>query len=335
MRILSFFFVFLCVFTSCGKKNRFSDVDLSNSPVNEVQIQRFDKDFFAVDTNNVASSLTALRNKYGNFVDLYITQILGNTLATEEDVVRQFLTHPAYREFYSDCEAKYTNMSDLENEFTTAFKYVKYYFPNIPIPKVYTHVSGFGDMIVVDEELISVSLDYYLGADYKNYEYVDGVYSYMIPNFRREKIVPDAVFWWLTTEFPDNIEVPRLLDNMIYYGKIMYLTEVFLPVEKEENLIGYTRRQWEWSAANEGKMWNYVVENKHLFSTEILLTAKYINPAPFTAYFPDESPGRAGIWIGWQIVRSYMDKNKDVTLPQLMNNFNAQDILEKSGYRPS
>ena len=334
MRLLSFFFVSLCVFSSCTKKNRFSDVDLSNSPVSPVQIQRFDKDFFSIDTSNVTSSLIVLREKYGPFLDLYIKQIIGNPLLNEEEVVRQFLMHPIYREFYSDCEAKYTDMSDLEAGFTTAFKYVKYYFPGIIIPNVYAHVSGFGDIIVVDEGLISVSLDYYLGADCKNYGYVDGIFDYMIPNLRREKIVPDAIFWWLTTEFPDHIDTPRLLDNMIYYGKIMYLTEVVLPNEKEENLMGYTRQQWNWCKANESKMWNYMIENKHIFSTEMLLTAKYINPAPFTSYFPDESPGRTGIWIGWQIVRSYMDKNKDITLPKLMNNFSAQDILEKSGYRP-
>jgi len=334
MRLLSFFFVLLCAFSSCTKKNRFSDVDLSNSPVSPVQIQRFDKDFFAVDTNNVASSLAALREKHGRFVDMYIKQVIGNPLLNEEELVYQFLTHPAYWEFYSDCEAKYTNVSDLETKFTTAFKYAKYYFPDMITPKVYAHVSGFGDIIVVDEDLISVSLDYYLGTDYKNYEFVEGIYSYMVPNFRREKIVPDAIFWWLTTEFPDHIEVSKLLDNMIYYGKIMYLTEVFLPDEKEENLMGYTRQQWKWCRANEAKMWNSIIESKHLFSTEALLTAKYINPAPFTSYFPEESPGRAGIWIGWQIVRSYMDKNKDITLPELMNNFDAQDILEKSGYRP-
>ena len=334
MRLFPFFFVLLCLFSSCGKKNRFSEVDLSHSTVAQVQIQRFDKDFFAVDTNNIASSMVALREKYGNFVDLYTKQIIGNPMMDENELVYQFLTHPAYREFYSDVQKKYAGVSDLEAGFTTAFKYANYYFPTIVIPKVYTHVSGFGDIIVVDEELISISLDYYLGADYKNYEYVEGIYSYMIPNFRREKIVPDAVFWWLTTEFPDEIDAPRLLDNMIYYGKIMYLTEVFLPNEKEENLMGYTRQQWNWSKANESKMWNYIVENKHLFSSEILLIAKYINPAPFTSYFPEESPGQAGKWIGWQIVRAYMDKNKEVTLPELMSNLNAQDILERSGYRP-
>jgi gliding motility-associated lipoprotein GldB len=328
-----FFFTLLFLLFSCSEKNRFSKVDLSGVTVAPVQIQRFDRDFFAINTDSVASSLAVLQEKYGRFLDLYISQIIGNP-SSEEETVRRFLTHPVYREFYSDCETKYADVSDLEAGFTAAFKGVKYYFPDIPIPDVYTHVSGFGDIIVVDEGLISVSLDYYLGADYKNYEYVDGIHSYMLPNMRREKIVSDAVFWWLTTEFSDNIDAPKLLDNMMYYGKIMYLTELFLPDEKEENLIGYSRQQWNWCRANESKMWNYMIENRHIFSTEVLLTAKYINPAPFTSYFTEESPGRTGIWIGWQIIRSYMNKNKDVTLHELMNNFNAQDILEKSGYRP-
>jgi len=334
MRLVLFFFALLFSFSSCTKKNRFSNIDLRNSPISSVEIQRFDKDFFAIDINNVAPSLAVLREKYGSFVDLYVKHIIGNPFVNEKEFVHEFLTHPAHRDFYSDCLAKYANVSDLESRFTTAFRYVDYYFPGIIIPDVYTHVSVFGDMIVVDSALISVSLDYYLGADYKNYKHVDGLFDYMIPNMRREKVVPDAIFWWLTTEFPDHIDAPRLLENMIYYGKIMYLTEVFLPKEKEENLMGYTRKQWNWSRANESKMWNYIIENKHLFSTDALVTAKYINPAPFTSYFPQESPGRTGKWIGWQIVRSYMDKNKEVTLPELMNNFNAQDILEKSGYRP-
>ena len=327
-----FFFILLCAVFSCTQKNRFSEIDLSNTPVSPVQIQRFDKDFFAVDTSNIAPSLAVLREKYGSFPDLYIRRIIGNPLLSEEEIVRQIFADPILRDLYSGCEAKYTDVSDLEAELTTAFKYVKYYFPEIIIPKVYAHISGLQDNIVVAEDLMSISLEYYLGADCKIYEQV--AYSYMVPNFRREKIVSDAIFWWLTTEFPDYIDAPRLLDDMIYFGKIMYLTETFLPNEKEEDLMGYSPQQWKWCKANEAKMWNYIIEQKHLFSTEKMLATKYIDPAPFTSFFPDESPGRTGIWIGWQIVRSYMNKNKDVTLPGLMNNFNAQDILEKSGYRP-
>ena len=150
----------------------------------------------------------------------------------------------------------------------------------------------------------------------------------------REKLTSDAIFWWLTTEFPDKIEAVRLIDNMIYYGKIMYLAEVLLPQQNDQEIIGYTNEQYKWCKANESKTWSYIMANRHLFSTEVLITAKYINPAPFTAFIPNDSPGRTGIWLGLQIVKSYMDKNKDLTLQDLMNNHNAQEILEKSGYRP-
>jgi hypothetical protein len=334
MRKIAYFSLLALFIFSCGKKNRFSDIDLSNSPVQPVEIQRFDIDFFKTDTNNVARSLAGLREKYGNFTDLYLTGIIGNLFTNENEVTREFLTHPAYRKFYSDVETTFTDVTDLEKDLTTAFSYIKHYFPDIEIPQVYTHVSGFGDIIVVTDSILSISLDYYLGSDYQNYQYVDGIHSYMTQNMYRKKIPSDAIFWWLTTEFPDFIEVPQLLDNIIYYGKIMYLTEVAFPKEKKETLMGYTTKQWDWVKANEAQMWNYIMENKHLFSTETLVTAKYINPAPFTSFFPNDSPGRTGIWIGWQIIRSYMDKNKDVTLPELMNNHDAQNILEKSGYRP-
>jgi uncharacterized protein YjaZ len=40
------------------------------------------------------------------------------------------------------------------------------------------------------------------------------------------------------------------------------------------------------------------------------------------------------MWVGWQIVKSYMKSNKEVTLSDLMNEIDAQKILSKSKYRP-
>jgi hypothetical protein len=40
------------------------------------------------------------------------------------------------------------------------------------------------------------------------------------------------------------------------------------------------------------------------------------------------------MWAGWQIVKSCMKNNKDVTLQQLMGDQDAQKILNKSKYRP-
>ena len=44
------------------------------------------------------------------------------------------------------------------------------------------------------------------------------------------------------------------------------------------------------------------------------------------------SPGKIGVWIGWQIVRSYM-KHNDVSLQELLK-IDESDLFNKSKYKP-
>ena len=43
---------------------------------------------------------------------------------------------------------------------------------------------------------------------------------------------------------------------------------------------------------------------------------------------------KGAAWLGWQIVRKYMEENPKVTLAQLMAEKNAQKILTESKYKP-
>lgn len=335
MKKLAYILLACTCFLSCGKKNRYADIDTSKSTVEAIKIERFDQDFFQIDTCKTDTSLALFKQKYGQFAELYLRGVIGITPITPEaEIVHQFLTHPGYREIYGDCENMYKDMSKEENELTVAFKRLNSLFPEMQTPKIYTIFSGFGNFITVDEGLLAISLDYYMGKDYKNYKHVDGLYDYLIANLRREKISSDAVKGWLESEFEVKDETPNLLASIIHQGKLMYLLEALFPQTEETELMGYTQDQWDWCEANETQMWGYLTENRQLFSTDQILIAKYTTPAPFTSYFPQESPGRTGIWIGWQIVRSYMEKNANVTIQQLMENNDAQEILENSGYRP-
>ena len=77
-----------------------------------------------------------------------------------------------------------------------------------------------------------------------------------------------------------------------------------------------------------------IIEDKALFSSDMRLINSYLDEAPFTAPVSQDSPGRVGTWIGWQIVNSYMKKNNNVSLRQLANENNYQLLLQKSDYRP-
>jgi hypothetical protein len=81
-------------------------------------------------------------------------------------------------------------------------------------------------------------------------------------------------------------------------------------------------------------MWEYLVEHDLLFSTDQMIIKKLTENAPFTTYFTNESPGRAANWIGYRIIESYMQRNSDRALSDLMSMSDLSRLLEFSAYSP-
>jgi hypothetical protein len=125
-----------------------------------------------------------------------------------------------------------------------------------------------------------------------------------------------------------------LIHNMIYNGKILYLVKSLMPAESDSVLLGYSDNQINWLLKNEKNIWTFLVERKLLFSTDQVMIRKFIEEAPYTKNLTHDSPGQAGVWIGWRIVTEYMKKNPAVSLADLMNNQDYLKILEESRYDP-
>ena len=77
-----------------------------------------------------------------------------------------------------------------------------------------------------------------------------------------------------------------------------------------------------------------LIDQELLYSSDPLVIRKYMQDGPFTAGLPEGSPAMLGKWVGWQIVRNYMQKNDDVTLSNLFGVTDSQVILSQSGYKP-
>ena len=73
-----------------------------------------------------------------------------------------------------------------------------------------------------------------------------------------------------------------------------------------------------------------------LYSTNSKLPNRFINPAPFSKFYLEgidgESPGKIGQYIGWQIVKAYMDNN-DTSFKDMLI-MNAQELFNKSKFKP-
>jgi hypothetical protein len=81
-------------------------------------------------------------------------------------------------------------------------------------------------------------------------------------------------------------------------------------------------------------MWQYLIENNLLFSSDQFEIRKLTGEAPFTGYFSKESPGRAAVWLEFRIVESYMMRNPEMKIQDLINKTDVQEILEKAKYSP-
>ncbi|MFB1002946.1 MAG: gliding motility lipoprotein GldB, partial [Bacteroidia bacterium] len=108
-----------------------------------------------------------------------------------------------------------------------------------------------------------------------------------------------------------------------------------MPEHHDSLKINYHSGQIEYCEAQEKNMWTYLIEEEVLFSSDKNdYQRNYFNEGPFTAPFGNDSPPRTGAWIGWQIVRKYMNANPEVTIHDLLKDEDHQTIFQKSGYRP-
>jgi uncharacterized protein YjaZ len=150
----------------------------------------------------------------------------------------------------------------------------------------------------------------------------------------KEMIVADCMRAIAESEFPYNDSMHNLLSRMVYEGKIQYFLDAMLPFAADSLKFGYSEQQLEWADYNEREMWAHIVEQKLLFGTDELTIRKMVADGPFTTLFANNSAPRAGAFLGWKIVRKYMDKNPGISLQDLMKNNDYQGILNKAAYKP-
>ena len=306
----------------------------------DVQIVRFDNALMNLQCDNAQGTLEDIRvlyDEYPAFMPLWVEDILGIPSGDTAFLVQQlplFLTDTTYGFKATNAREKtlFADVSDIENELSTAFARICWLYPETDIPALYLFVSGFQTPICFGDDLIGIGGDMYLGSDYEYYNRV--VYDYQKQTMRKACIPVDVISAFLFRTIPYTSTKSRLLDQMIYRGKVMYLTAQIFDALPGYEVMGWTKEQWDWCVRNEREIWHLVMDKRDLFKTESLVLTGYLNDGPFTSEVSQDAPGRLGIWLGWRIVESYMEHNESVSLQDLMAEGDAQKILELSFYKP-
>lgn len=302
---------------SCSEKNKIQE-KAEEIPV-EIEVDRYDKAFFETPVHE----LPKLKMQYPAFFPVN----------TPDTVWTNKMTNPLWRELYAEVQKKYSNFDKEKEGIENLFRYVKYYFPKTRIPKVVTLIHDMDPdyKVIYADSLVLISLEMYLGKNHKFYEFPE----YQKQAFEESQILPDIV-----QDFSlGKVKPPHekdLLSLMIYTGKQLYLKDVLLPEYSDEDKICYTPEQLKWCEEHDVDVWRFFIEENLLYDTDPKLMQRFISPAPFSKFglvSDNETPGRIGTWIGWQIVRAFMENN-DVPMQQMLL-MDAKEIFQKSKYKPT
>jgi len=326
------FYIILTILTL----NCFSSCDRltgRNTSAEPIHINRFDKDLFQLilqDSPELQKKMVVDYSAMLNVIGLSIPEIGNMYQSVFFDRLVNYYSEPTLKKLYRDAITIYDNIDIVESDLGTGFQFLKTCFPSMQIPAIYMHVSGLQRNTLVDDSLLSISIDKYLGLDYPLYE--DYFYDYQLQKMTRESIVPDYLKAWLLSEYPFSGNGKTLLERMIYEGKIKYIIHNALPRVLPETLMGYTSNEYQWCKQNEKVLWRTIIERNHLYTTDAATTTGYFFDRP-SDFISNDAPGNIGIWIGWQIVTKYMNRIK-VSIEDLMTNTDYQELLTQSRYRP-
>ena len=318
----------------CGNKYQYIPKDIE---LVEVEIVRFDSAQLAVRTDSVRQDIERLYADYEAFMPMFVEGVLG--LPSEDTaylcaLYADFLTDTVmgFAQTNALAKEKFAKVDSLQEALNTGFSRLHYLYPEWEIPTVYLFVSGINSTVIYYEDMLGVGVDMYLGGDYPYYNNV--VYDYQRPTMQKEYVVRDVMSMYLAYHIAYNSKYNRLLEQMIFRGKQLFLLSQLLPEAPAWQVIGYTEEQWAWCEYYERAIWNRIMEKRDLFKTESIVLSSYMNEGPFTAEVTQDSPGRLGLWVGWRIVDSYMRHNQDITIYDLIREGDAQKILEQSFYKP-
>ncbi|RIY10211.1 gliding motility lipoprotein GldB [Hymenobacter rubripertinctus] len=291
-----------------------------------VRLERLEKPFFQIRTTADADQFL---REHGLFARQFLqsSQYPAGVLRT---TLVRLATNAGLQKLGAQADTTFT-AAGLEQQLHPLFQHLRYYFPEFEVPPVKTFVSGLSQDLFVNDSLLVVSTDYFVGPQAV---YQPNVPAYILRRYTREHLLPTVALAISSKYNQKQLTNQTMLSEMVQFGKALYFAEKLLPCTADSLLMGYTDKEMAGVYFNEGKIWAHFIEKNLLYNTASFTIQKYIGERPNIPEIDKTCPGRVGAWVGWQIVRKYMAEHPDVTLKQLMAEKDGQSILNGSRYRP-
>lgn len=312
-----------------------------NNPLNvDASKVKLNLSFINVDSilfNSNDEDLIASNNRFKKEINEVYSYNIGYCMQVGEltdtafvNSINKFRVDTFIVRLENEIAKKFENKVDMNKTIIDGFKHLKYHFPkkNYPSHIVYMN-SLFSSSIFCTEQEVGVGLDRYLGYDSEIVKNLNSMHFHEWIKHGMDKsfLERDVITGWIETNIVDEVD-GNLAEKIVRWGKIIYFTEAAFPEMDKHIILRYTEEQLKWAFDNEFEFWDYIVGENMLFQLNERNEANMLGPGPKTPGLPKEgAPDRLGQFLGWQMVKSYMEQN-DVTLAELAK-LSYNEILQE------
>lgn len=322
-QLIYIFFVF-ALFSACTSESD-RHVDISGIHM-QVKIERLEQELFRLKSKESVKKFLD-DNKVFTRHFLQAEQYPHDSILV--NAVYRLATDTSINGLLEETNREFADLGSLEEEFANAFRHIKYYYPDFRAPQIQTTVTGLANDMYVSDSLVIIGLDFFIGD---SATYRPQFPQYVLKRYRRQYIVPSVVLLLSKKYNLINPGDRTLLGEMIFYGKAFEFTKHMMPSRHDSLIIGYSGEQLAESDTNRNIIWAHFIEKKLLYETSHFVKTKYVDERPYTAEIGSKAPGAIGRWLGWEIVKAYMQE-KELSLQELMKNKDAQQIFMQSKYK--
>ena len=309
-----------------------------NAPEIILPMERLDQVLFNLDTIHIKDTLLGMNPRYPFISEVLLQQMLAIDSSNIEAALLSFLT--AYRPIFTAVQ-KINAPVSAHPQLQTLFKNVHYYFPEYPLPKKIIYfigpLDGFGNSIGAD--YMAIGLQMFLG-DTSSWYQSEQIKKYFPPYMSRNftpRFIPITAAKNLLQDIAPNSNLTQgLIIEMIEMGKRQYILKKVLPENNDADLFGYSASQYAATIKAEQDIWNYLLKMNLVYAKDPKVASQLLNEGPFSLYFGNEIPGNVGIFIGYQIVKSWMEQQSEKEQSNLIAllQLPAEKIFAESKYKP-
>lgn len=295
-------------------------VKLNNEEVS-LDFIKADEQLFGHSLEEVKETLPALTTELG---DLFLYELSNDIRENVNDSSYKKVYEYYNTDYIAALEKEKVKLYDLlpphEKRINKAFQYLAFHFGDSILPKQVFYINKLFSQINCSDDNISVGLENYISPESEVVKQLpsEEYYQWQRDRMDLDYLERDVLLAWIQVNLFTEID-GKFAEHIIQAGKILYILNATFPNESEAYILRYSNASYDWAKKNEALVWNYLVAEQMLFTTDIKTRINFLNEGPTTVGLNPDAPDRVGQYLGYKIVKGFMNKNKTLSLRELLD----------------